>query len=67
MIRHKRVKRGSGIFDLFKPYKDVIGKVADISQNTRDIIKEIKTPPKEIQDAVNRINKLRMGRGFAYV
>jgi len=51
MIKHKRTKRGSGIIAFFKPlvnrameYKDVIAKdVFNIGENTKDIIKEVKT------------------------
>jgi len=70
MIRHKRTKRGKGIFDMFKPAMETAKDVVNIGENTKDIIKQIKkTPsaPQPVDEIVNRITKLRVGSGFAYI
>jgi len=55
---------------------DVAKDVVNIGKNTRDIINEIKSRPPvpavaprvatEIEDIVDRINRIRWGSGFAY-
>ena len=73
MIRqHRRKKRGNGLMDFFKLFKDitpVARDVVSIGQNTHDIIKEIKKKKSvdNIEDIVNRINKIKSGNGFAYI
>ncbi len=82
MISHKRRVRARGISDFFKPAMltrlpelvskatDVIKNVVNIGKNTKDIIKDIKSRPSpitEVEDIVNRINRIRQGSGFAYI
>jgi len=80
MIRRKRShghSRGHGLFrsivnlankalEVASVAKDVVS----VSKNTREIIKEIKNRS-EVENIVNRINKLRqqpaVGLGFAYI
>ena len=82
MISHKRRVRARGASDFFKPAMltrlpelvskatDVIKNVVNIGKNTKDIIKDIKSRPPpitEVEDIVNRINRIRQGSGFAYI
>ena len=56
-------------FKLFKDITPVARDVVSIGQNTHDIIKEIKKKKSvdNIEDIVNRINKIKSGNGFAYI
>ena len=73
MIRHqRRKKRGNGLIVFLKIVKDIAPVAKDavnIGKNTYDIIKEIKKkkPVGDIEDVINRINKIKSGNGFAYI
>ena len=61
-------------------HKDTISKVVEtakdvyrVGQNTKEIIQSIRKPqpiqqePEHVETVINRINNLRIGKGFAYV
>ena len=73
MIQHqRRKKKGNGIMDFLKSFKDIVPvakDVVNIGKNTYDIIKEIKKKKSvdDLENIINRINKIKSGNGFAYI
>lgn len=69
MIRHqRRKKRGNGLMDFLK-ILPVAKDVVSIGKNTYDIIKEIKKKKSvdDIEEIINRMNKIKSGNGFAFI